>query len=335
MYKKFVPCLYFPTMTIVVDDELSFLESLCFEVGYDVVLKSFQNPQRALHFLQHEYQAPVRAENWILKPAAEPDFGDYVREFDIDIWKIHEEVYNMRRFEQIAVVVVDYAMPSMDGLTFFKELKESSFKRILLTGEADEKLAVEAFNQGLIHRFIRKDDPDYLTQLHEAIHDLEADYFRDISEIPLAHLKNNCRFRTCCLDNSCFIKFFDHFLMTHEITEYYLAGPTSSFMLLDKNGKPSWLVVKDSEQMQFYTEMVSETSSPFVRQALKSRNYVPYFYNHRDNFPAEWDNFLHPAKTIVGEVTNYYISYVPYPKAYFLDNVEKIFPYKSFLASAA
>lgn len=310
MYKKLIPFLYFPTTTVVVDDESLFLNSLCFHLENKRLIKSYQDPVAALQFLNHHYRPAIFSKDWIIRPDAEPDFQDYVREHDIDIWRVQETIKDQERFNHIAVVVADFTMPNMDGITFFQSLNEKNFKRILLTAEASEKIAIQAFNAGLIHRYIRKDDPNYLTLLQSAIHELEAEYFQEFSEIPLANLKNNYRFRTCCLDNPCFIKLFNNFLTSHQYVEFYLAGPTGSFIFLDQTKKYSWLVVKDTEQMQFYTEIAADTHSEFVKHALKTRQYVPFFYDHRDELPAVWDKYLYPATMVQGEVTNYYVAHV-------------------------
>ena len=65
----------------------------------------------------------------------------------------HQQIYNSERFAQISVVITDYAMPEMDGVDFLRQIKHSEIKRILLTGVADEKIAVKAFNWGTYRPF--------------------------------------------------------------------------------------------------------------------------------------------------------------------------------------
>jgi response regulator RpfG family c-di-GMP phosphodiesterase len=57
-----------------------------------------------------------------------------------------------------AVVVSDYNMPQMDGVTFLARMHEVAPQtmRVLLTGRADMRLAVEAVNRGAIFRFATK-----------------------------------------------------------------------------------------------------------------------------------------------------------------------------------
>ncbi|MCI0535464.1 MAG: response regulator [Verrucomicrobiales bacterium] len=57
-----------------------------------------------------------------------------------------------------AVVVADMQMPRMNGLEFLKKLEEVSpdTVRIMLTGNADQKTAADAVNQGHVFRFLTK-----------------------------------------------------------------------------------------------------------------------------------------------------------------------------------
>ncbi len=81
------------------------------------------------------------------------------RIIDLDIPAIHREIYNSKRFLENTVLVIDYAMPVMHGMEVCKELSHLPIKKLMLTGEADDKLAVQAFNQKLINKFIRKGGP--------------------------------------------------------------------------------------------------------------------------------------------------------------------------------
>lgn len=73
--------------------------------------------------------------------------------------------------EVIAVAVVDMRMPGMDGLQLLPKIHEISpdTVRIMLTGNADQKTAVDAINQGKIFRFFNKPcAPEDLAQGIEA-----------------------------------------------------------------------------------------------------------------------------------------------------------------------
>lgn len=325
MYQKLIPCLHFPTTLIFVDDEPTFSQSVCFKLGDRILSRTFASAQAAQQFLSN-HQPIVNTKDWRIDQAS-----DEVRPFDIAVSKIRQVMYVPHRFEEIAVVVADYAMPDGNGLDLFKTLLDLPFKRILLTGEADEKIAVQAFNAGLIHRYIRKDSADYLTQLQAAVQAMEAQYFVDLSETVFARLTNNGNYVRYCLDDPRFIAFFNQFLTEQAITEFYLVSSTGSFLLLDAQGKSSGLVVKDEEEMQFYTEMAEEDSSAAVQNALAERRCVPLFLDGAEELPEGWDDSLHPAQRIEGTHTSYYIAHVNQPILDVMEKKQTILPYQVFL----
>jgi response regulator RpfG family c-di-GMP phosphodiesterase len=70
-----------------------------------------------------------------------------------------------------AVVVSDMQMPEMSGTQLLSKIREISSQtvRIMLTGNADQRTAVEAVNQGSIFRFLNKPcSPEELAQALEA-----------------------------------------------------------------------------------------------------------------------------------------------------------------------
>jgi response regulator RpfG family c-di-GMP phosphodiesterase len=66
-----------------------------------------------------------------------------------------------------AVVVADMQMPGLNGVQFLKKVEEKSpdTVRIMLTGNADQKTAMEAVNDGHVFRFLTKPCPPDLLAL--------------------------------------------------------------------------------------------------------------------------------------------------------------------------
>ncbi len=65
-----------------------------------------------------------------------------------------------------AVVVADMNMPEMDGVQFLEQLSELSpdTVRVMLTGNATQKVAIDAVNKGQIFRFLTKPCPPEMIQ---------------------------------------------------------------------------------------------------------------------------------------------------------------------------
>lgn len=79
------------------------------------------------------------------------------------------------------IIISDYRMPEMDGVAFFKTLREiqPDTVRIMLSGYADMQGLVDAINEAKVHRFICKPWDDYAlrTDVRQAfqLHRLQID----------------------------------------------------------------------------------------------------------------------------------------------------------------
>lgn len=64
----------------------------------------------------------------------------------------------LEEHQPVQVVISDYRMPEMDGVTFFKEVhaRWPETIRIVLSGYADTAAVVAAINEGQVYRFIPK-----------------------------------------------------------------------------------------------------------------------------------------------------------------------------------
>ena len=94
------------------------------------------------------------------------------RRFAIDTALSGKESLNLlQRQGPYAVVVADMQMPEMNGIELLSRIRELSPQtvRIMLTGNADQQVAVEAVNKGHIFRFLNKPcPPDTLALAMEA-----------------------------------------------------------------------------------------------------------------------------------------------------------------------
>lgn len=83
----------------------------------------------------------------------------YRKSFDLQIAVGGEEGLRMlREHGPFAVVVSDYQMPGMNGITFLKGVREQSpdSVRIMMTGNADLQSAINAVNDGHVFRYLTK-----------------------------------------------------------------------------------------------------------------------------------------------------------------------------------
>jgi response regulator RpfG family c-di-GMP phosphodiesterase len=87
------------------------------------------------------------------------------RDFDLATADSGQEgLDKLKKEGPFAVVVSDMRMPRMDGIQFLTLVGEEypDTIRVMLTGQADFNIAVEAINQGRIYRFLNKPCPSEL-----------------------------------------------------------------------------------------------------------------------------------------------------------------------------
>jgi response regulator RpfG family c-di-GMP phosphodiesterase len=79
-------------------------------------------------------------------------------EYEVIVHSSAREALESARTRPVDLVISDYLMPEMDGITFlgrFKEIQPQSI-RVLLTGYADKENAIRAINQVGLYQYIEK-----------------------------------------------------------------------------------------------------------------------------------------------------------------------------------
>lgn len=325
---------YYPTTILFLDDEPAFLTILKELIKRkDLKGDFYENPQNALNFMNDEYQTNPFIQRCLTHQ--QDISSDHVVD-DFNVRSVHQEIYNPHRFQEITVAVVDYSMPGMDGLSFCQQIKNNTIKKIMLTGEADESLAVKAFNELAIDQFVRKDTPDLMKVLLTRIREMQQAYFSEVSDILLNKNKMASRGSFLWLNDPIFSAFLLQLCDKHQLIEYYLMDDLGSFLLLNAQGKPHWLAVANDEMMETYYEFAKgDKADETMVQALKNKEIIPYFYTEEDFDvrPQEWQPYLHKASILEGK-GRYYYAFIENSSAYTFP-AKKILSYEQFLNNNA
>lgn len=210
---KQIPCFQHPTTILVVDDSNVFRESL------------------QMHLLSEDnrYIFVDSAEKALAVLAVSPKMP-----MIMDLRSFPEIALHPERFGVISGIVADYEMPNMNGLELCEQVK-NPIDKILLTGVADEQIAIDAFNQKLIHRYMNKKDLGDMNKLDAAIEQGKQDYFNRITEFHQHLIVHDERETT--LTDPAFIEFFGYTRLQFRAVEHYLLDPIGSFLLIDAFGK--------------------------------------------------------------------------------------------------
>lgn len=292
---------YFPTMVAIVDDSPDFLANLTLNLDPMLAFRVFDSPAETLASLNNERALLPGPERFfsLYQHREEHSLDHHV--IDLNVARIHREVFNDRRFERYSVVVVDYDMPEIDGLDFCRRVEHSPVRKVMLTGKADEKVAVQAFNEGIIDRFVLKQDPNATALLQETIKELQEDFFCGIERMiedtlnigPLHFLRDPF-----------FAELFQKICADLKVVEFYLCSSPDGILLIDGAGATTLMLVCNDETMRMHYEVAFDNAAPpALLDELTKGEVVPYFWRSRGLYSrqySDWRNYLHPAQDCYG-----------------------------------
>ena len=94
-------------------------------------------------------------------------------EYNVQTFISVKEALTFIRENHVDLVVSDYLMPEMDGITFLAQVRDMKpeIPRIILTGYADKENAIKAINEVGLYQYIEKpwDNDDLLIILRNGI----------------------------------------------------------------------------------------------------------------------------------------------------------------------
>ena len=94
-----------------------------------------------------------------------------------------EEGLNLLEAREVSLVISDYNMPRMNGLDFLKTVKTRypHILTIMLTGQAEMQIAIQAINEAGVYKFIQKpwDDTDLKITIQRALEAIDLATERD------------------------------------------------------------------------------------------------------------------------------------------------------------
>jgi CheY-like chemotaxis protein len=314
-----IPCFYFPTTVVFVDDNRSFLENLPLNLDPALLYKLHRYPEAALADLQ--FQSPQLTMNieftQRLQASGEEEEGVCI---EINFNSIRNLALDAQRFSYYTVLVIDYAMPTLTGFEFCKRVQSLPVKKILLTGEAGPDLAVTAFNEGIIDQFIVKAAPDMQTHLENCIRSAQWDFFLQQSENVISILSKH---HECALFEPKYQAFIRNYFISHFPCEFYLLDSTGSFLFISAEGETTLIIIKSERELQNYYAIASDYSRAYplpdqVLDDLKQYRRMPFLFSEYQHTLAvsAWKNYLHPTQMLSG-VSRYFYAVIPGSKDYF------------------
>ncbi|MGO4328826.1 two-component system response regulator [Cupriavidus sp. 2TAF22] len=295
-----------PILTVLVDDSKSFIDSLAFQMDPSRPVVTFTDPREALQWIRDTYARftgflPVRVTHDDLTFLTER------RTVQLDIDRIYRQIHDINRYVQPGVIVVDYSMPQMNGLEFCQALQDLPCKTILLTGTADESIAVQGFNHGLIDRYVKKHDSNMVERLDQEIDALQQQYFATLSRT-LRDLLTRHSFSF--LSDPVICDRVRQITARYGFVEYYLYPNPAGILMLTAQGHATLMVIETRAGLMNQVESAEAYDAPAALiEGLREGRIVPFFWPGNGMYtPAciDWEQYCLPAEHCAGREDYFY-----------------------------
>jgi CheY-like chemotaxis protein len=237
-----------PGGVVFLDDDRDYLEMLAQVMPQDWHVRLFLRPVACIDMLLEEVSAweedAWRHQEILIRWSGG---GALIPEI-LKYWRLDGQA----RYALTRVGVVDYSMPAMSGLRALNELTDWQGSRILLTGRADEQLAVSAFNRGLIQQFIPKQSPEIRLTLTEAIRSMLQRPHSRHQQIWRATLS---RQQHALMRNADISRALDELARQKGWVEHVVIGQPFGILALDRLGNASWLQLEPEANLRELAEI--------------------------------------------------------------------------------
>ncbi len=327
-----ISACYFPTRILLVDDKLNYLKNLERILEPDLALyESYTDQHKVLSYLVKDYRPSYFIEHVV---AHTEDQQLHHRNIDVDINAIYQQIYNPDRFAEISVLAIDYSMPGITGSEICEKIKGSPIQKLMLTGEADDKLAITLLNRKIVDQFISKANTSFTEVVNSTIQQLQKDYFSKLTQLITNSLIFSKEHHVSCIQDPEYIKLFNELYAKSKGAEYYLLDGSGSFLFLSLQGKPSYFIVRSEEDMQTAEELIQLSDHPAKdgANAIKDRKKLLFLAseNAQPNSTEDWNKALYPATRLDAASGTFYYSYINEPSAFNIDR-SKIVSFEQYL----
>ncbi|SBS36695.1 Response regulator receiver domain protein [Marinomonas spartinae] len=300
--KKKINAYYYPTTVVFLDDHQAFLDSIPLALEANVVYQAFSNPQDAVNYINsHTQYHPLMEKDvsWA------DDHSCY--HYKLDVTSIFHQTHEDKRLYEPSVLITDYAMPGNDynGLDVCQSIDNPYVKKILLTGVADEQVAIEALNNKLIDYYLKKSAQDILPQINELIQRYQQDYFGDMTRV----IREGLKVTSPLIDDPAIEEYFFALIEQENIVEYYLCtefSPASlDFLMINAMGKRHKLLLFTQDDIKTHRDVAADAGAPAaLLTALENPSSLPLFpsldgFYHPD-LEENWQQYIYPITKIYG-----------------------------------
>ncbi len=296
MGKPELSLYHHPTTTVYIDDNRDFLNTLTMK-SEPGSFKVFDDPHEGLAYIESQFRL---SENFSKGKPLSPDINT-PHKLVLPQNQICQKLNTLNRFAEPSVVVVDFSMPNLNGLDLSAQLTSPNCKKILLTGVANEKQAIHALNSDLIDFYIGKNEEELANRLEAIVDTLNVRYFMDL--MPLSN--HDAVTQIPFIYDSVFADYFEQVSEDLGAVEYYYVTNPGGFILIDKLGRLSRLIVLTHNDYQVMLEDISKLGAPDdCLNVMRKETHIPLLQNDEGVFEPnhikQWREHSYPIRRVSG-----------------------------------
>lgn len=295
---------FYPTTVALIDDDQRFLESFEDLLRQEFLVRRFDNAQ---HGLNHLIGADADHISRIARLGGYANSDAWPRD-EVDRLQLLLSSYvgqlrgYAKRFEAVSVAVIDLNMPGVDGLMICRALRRRPVRTILLTGNATERVALAAFNEGVIDRFVSKHEPNLIEMMCQHIRDLQNAYFRRITTTIRDAL--TLRFLSFLTEGR-FLRYFTDLCAERNIVEYYVRVEPPGVDLIRADGRYWALLVLSPEEIERRIVAArAADADPALIARMEDGSIIAQFPSegglYEPRFRESWQLYVFDAVSISG-----------------------------------
>jgi CheY-like chemotaxis protein len=265
---------YHPTQVVLIDDDIGFLNSLSRQLKSNILFSCYTDVKAALEDINSLHHPGIYES---CRGTPTDQIGSLSAQLvPWDFSCIIEQALNAQRFHESSVAVIDYYMPSMNGLELCAGIARPEVRKILLTGVFDTSEAISALNDDTISAYLNKNDADLSDKINALIEKQQQAYFTEINKRFYASGADIPDF----LVDDAFRKYFSDILNKYNICEYYLStDPFSIFMLGEEKKDYYRLLIYNDAEMRAQWEIAESQYAPSeLVKKLALNNVIPDFW---------------------------------------------------------
>lgn len=302
-----LPLFYFKPTLCWIDDDRLFLDAVSLHYAPEFHSLTFADSFEAVKTL-NQYQSPLKNAQFTRELTENDLYGTQENHpISMNISAIKSLMQSEEKYKEIAILISDYNMPRQTGLDVLGQLKHLPCQKILLTGDASHESVVKAFNDGLIQRFIQKNN--HTTDiLRKYVLDLVEYHFQEKSRPLMNHLESS---KPSALSDPVFINAFNQWREKENIIEFYLIHKQGCFIAKNKDGKMYHFVVYSEQNKKDFLSLHDEApeSTATLLKSFDQGLSIPFFGVDVESWDiphTEWEKYFYPAKTLQGREVYYW-----------------------------